>query len=361
MKNRSIWLRCETKKNERRTPLIPAHAQLICNTGIKLFVERSDERIYSNEEYETAGCELVEPGSWVNADKNCYVIGLKELPSLNHPISQQHIYFAHAFKKQAGSDLLLSQFKQGGGTILDYEFLLDCFNQRVVTGSFSYWAGFCGAAISLFIWDDKQKKQPYSIPLFYQNENNLITELEKRITTWSSLPKILIIGANGFSGKGARALFNRLNITPDLWFRHHTKNKGPFSEALEYDMLVNCINLTTKIKPFITKELLDNNKQLSIITDVSCDVTSRYNPLPIYHSVTTFMEPAYRVESRSQMPIDLIGIDHLASFLPKESSDAFSSQLLPFLLQLVACGPHLEKSVWKNAIKKYEDAIQKLG
>ena len=41
---------------------------------------------------------MVPCGSWVNAPKDAYILGLKELPFCKEPISQKHIFFAHAYK-----------------------------------------------------------------------------------------------------------------------------------------------------------------------------------------------------------------------------------------------------------------------
>ena len=72
---------------------------------------------------------------------------------------------------------------------------------------------------------------------------------------------------------------------------------------------------------------------LSVICDVSCDPSSDFNPLPIYRECSDFKNPCLRIIDGSR-PLDLIAIDHLPSLLPAESSDDFSSQLLPSLLDI---------------------------
>ena len=41
---------------------------------------------------------MVPSGSWVSAPKEAVILGLKELPSRKDPITQRHIFFAHAYK-----------------------------------------------------------------------------------------------------------------------------------------------------------------------------------------------------------------------------------------------------------------------
>ena len=41
---------------------------------------------------------MVPSGLWVSAPKEAVILGLKELPSSEDPITQRHIFFAHAYK-----------------------------------------------------------------------------------------------------------------------------------------------------------------------------------------------------------------------------------------------------------------------
>jgi hypothetical protein len=68
----------------------------------------------------------VDAGSWKQAPKDAYVIGLKELPENDaSPLQHAHIFFAHCYKRQAGWKDVLARFVEGNGTLLDLEFLND--------------------------------------------------------------------------------------------------------------------------------------------------------------------------------------------------------------------------------------------
>ena len=41
---------------------------------------------------------MVPAGSWISAPTEAIILGLKELPHCEDPISQRHIFFAHAYK-----------------------------------------------------------------------------------------------------------------------------------------------------------------------------------------------------------------------------------------------------------------------
>jgi len=73
-----------------------------------------------------AGCTLVPSLSWKTAPLDAYIIGLKELPENdNCPLAHTHIFFTHCYKNQAGWQYIIRRFIEGGGTILDLEYLND--------------------------------------------------------------------------------------------------------------------------------------------------------------------------------------------------------------------------------------------
>ena len=48
----SFWLRCETKQFERRAALTPTTAKKLIDAGFEIVVERDDQRIFNDAEYE---------------------------------------------------------------------------------------------------------------------------------------------------------------------------------------------------------------------------------------------------------------------------------------------------------------------
>ena len=37
-------------------------------------------------------------GSWTSAPKEAFIVGLKELPETDDPVTHRHIFYAHAYK-----------------------------------------------------------------------------------------------------------------------------------------------------------------------------------------------------------------------------------------------------------------------
>lgn len=346
-----LHLRTETRSFENRTPLIPTHAKKLIEQGHQVFIEKSPNRQINDLAYEQIGCHLVAPGTWQLADKNTYILGLKELPQDNTPLLHKHIYFAHAFKGQHGSANLLQRFRRGSGIIYDLEYLKDDQNKRITT--FGVMAGKAGALISVMIWLQKhlEKKNHYIIPSFHHNSAMLIENLQ---TALPSTIKALIIGGNGRTGTGVQEILKKIGITFTVWGRNDTKNIDHTQLLNEYDILFNCIYLDGKTKPFLKKEHLQVNSRLSVICDISCDPNNDFNPLPIYTHVTTYDNPVVRAKNGNGY-IDIIAIDNLPSFLPLESSIAFSNQLIQ-PLELLLSGHH-DHFIWKRAENAYFNAV----
>ena len=356
-----IWLRAETKPDEQRTALSPNGVKKLLDAGFKVTIESSKQNIFSDDLYQDVNAELVAQGSWVHAPKEAIILGLKELPEDTFPLMHQHIYFAHAYKEQAGWQDLLARFKLGGGQLFDLEYLVDIQQRRVA--AFGYWAGFAGAALGILAWANQQ--QQVSPPLVdvtsYKNKQQLLADLDRALSniysknTANTPPKVFVIGAKGRSGKGAIDLAKSLALEVVEWDLAETKKGGPFVEITQADIFINCVLINKDIPPFVTDELLNlTGRKLSVIVDVSCDPYGNYNPLPIYKQCTTFKSPCLRINHNEVL--DLIAIDHLPSLLPKESSEDYGEQLLTHLLTL----DDKSQGVWPAALALFNKKIKDL-
>ena len=48
--------------------------------------------------YSIPGVEMAPSGSWTSAPKEAFIVGLKELPESDDPVTHRHIFYAHAYK-----------------------------------------------------------------------------------------------------------------------------------------------------------------------------------------------------------------------------------------------------------------------
>ncbi|RDX43793.1 saccharopine dehydrogenase [Lentinus brumalis] len=340
MSARKLWLRCEKKEFERRTAITPTTAKQLIDAGFELFVERDNQRIFKDAEYEAVGCQLVENNSWPNAPLDIPIIGLKEFrASDDSPLSHAHIQFAHAYKQQAGWSKVLTRFHKGSGTLYDLEFLTDDQGRRVA--AFGYHAGFAGAAVGALAFAAEHSGHPLSPLSPYEDEQALVEAVKKALGGTGKGLKVIVVGALGRCGRGAVDLFRKVGVDDDdvlKWDMAETARGGPFQEILDADIFVNCIYLSSPVPPFVTEEQIaaaGRSRRLRVAVDVSCDTTNPHNPLPIYSVNTTFAKPTVPVEVGEGNPaLAMVSIDQLPSLLPRDASEQFGANLLPSLLEL---------------------------
>lgn len=337
-----LWLRHETRTTERRTPVVPSDARRLVEEGVRLTVEESPQRIFRTEEYEAVGCDSADTGSWVSAPPDAVIVGLKELPDQPGELRHRHIYFGHAYKGQPGAAELLSRFVAGGGALLDLEYLADDRGRRLA--AFGFWAGYLGAALAVL-----QHRGRLATPLLPTTKEALEAELRAPGTRMSAL----VIGALGRSGRGARVALDEAGIDPTCWDLAETRNLDR-PALLAHELLVNTVLTTSPVPPFLTDEDLDTpGRRLRTLSDVTVDVGSPMNLLPVYDTATTWDDPARRL--RDEPPLDLIAIDNLPSLLPREASADFSAALLPQLLDFEVGGP------WARCLARFDETCRELG
>jgi saccharopine dehydrogenase (NAD+, L-lysine-forming) len=339
-----LWLRHEVRSTERRTPIVPHDARRLVESGADLTVEDSPQRIFPAEEYEAAGARIVPAGSWVSAPRDAVVLGLKELPDEPGELIHRHVFFGHAYKRQPGAADLLRRFTAGGGALLDLEYLVDDQGRRLA--AFGFWAGYLGAALAVL-----QHRGRLTAPLRPTDKSELDETLVR--APGDEDFAALVVGALGRSGRGARAAFAAAGVEPTCWDLAETRDLDRRA-LLDHDVMVNAVLATTPVPPFLREEDLDDPaRRLRTLSDVTCDVGSPLNVLPVYDRTTEWTDPVRRL--RKEPPLDLIAIDNLPSLLPRESSDDFSAALTPQLLDFTVGGP------WGRCLERFRQACRDLG
>jgi saccharopine dehydrogenase (NAD+, L-lysine-forming) len=341
-----LWIRQEMRPTERRAPVVPADARLLVEDGIAVTVEDSPQRLFPISDYAAAGCRIVEPGSWVDAPEDEYIIGLKELPDVPAALIHRHVFFGHAYKGQTGAGQLLHRFATGGGTLLDLEYLVDAEGHRLA--AFGYWAGYVGAALAVL-----HRGGRLSAALQPLSKESLDAALDQ--SRGGAPPRTLVIGAHGRCGRGARDALAAAGIAPTCWGLDDTRQLDR-ATLLEHDILINAVHTTTPVPPFLRPmDLDDPARRLTVISDVTCDVTSSCNVLPIYDRTTSWQAPARRLRDGPRA-LDIIAIDNLPSLLPREASVAFSADLLPHLRSLGSSAPP-----WQRCVRTFHTVCERAG
>lgn len=343
-----LWIRHEARATERRAPVVPADVLRLLDEGFRVTVEDSPQRVVPTEDYHSAGAAIAETGSWVDAPDDVVVVGIKELPDEPAALRHTHVYFAHAFKGQSDAAQTLGRFGAGGGRLFDVEYLIDDQARRVV--AFGYWAGYVGAALGVLHLAGTLKT-----PLAHLHKADLDEQLREAHDAVEDA-EILVTGARGRSGRGARAALAVTHHEPTRWDRPETAQMDK-AVLFGHDYLVNCVATKTPTPPFVEPADLDRARQLRLISDVTCDVTSDTNMLSVNRAITSWEEPVRRL-SGSAGSLDVIAIDNLPSLLPLEASETFSADLTTQLLHLV--DPEEPTGPWAAAGNSFERAMRHL-
>lgn len=348
----TVWLRCEDRADEQRAPLVPDDARGLVEHGVAVVVEDSARRVFPVAEYADAGCRVVEAGSWVDAPPQVFVLGIKELPPGPPGLRHRHIFFGHAYKGQRGARDLLHRFVAGGGALLDLEYLVDGDGRRLA--AFGYWAGYVGAALAALL-----ARGRLEVPLRPMTR----AELDAALTALSEpgepgVPRgsmrALVIGAQGRSGRGAVDALRLAGMPVTGWDLAETAALDR-PALLAHDVLVNTVLATSPGPAFVRAvDVADRHRRLSVICDVTCDVGSELNVLPIYHDVTSWTAPVRRLHEAPLL--ELIAIDNLPSLLPREASAYFSSALAPHLAGL---GGLDTDGPWRQCLAEFTEAVRR--
>jgi saccharopine dehydrogenase (NAD+, L-lysine-forming) len=332
-----IFLRNEENVDEYRCPLIPNDVKTLVEKGYIVYVQRSNHRVYSNEEYEDVGARLTDLSWFHDIFRHALIIGLKCFSELEFDYlnGHTHVFFAHSFQNQRGSEPILDAFHRSNSTLYDYEYMMDPLTKSRVI-AFGKYAGIVGGTLALLHKSGKiSGLKPWS------SKEDLFKDIELIITSLSNL-KICILGPNGRSGKGVCEILDHFGLS---YVKKDSKSDK--SDLKTYDIVFNCILLAEDFTE-IWIDSIDDIDHPFLIVDISCDVMSSNHPFPFYNEITSWEKPVLRISDN----VDVITIYNLPSLLPKESSDDFSKILLELILQEKDC-----QKIWKGAADVFYKTI----
>ncbi len=338
-------LRSEARPTERRTPLTPKNAKALMAAGFTIDVECSANRIFPDQAYAEAGCTIIPAGSWTQAPAETTILGLKELPEMPESLPNPFIHFAHIYKAQNGWKDEIARFRRGGGWLYDIEYLT-VNNRRVA--AFGYWAGWMGAALAAWrqLASGLGEAGPEAGVSSFESRAEVETILQK-LAANSPEKTAVVIGAKGRSGSGAVEALKLAGYAVTEWDIEETRNLDR-EALLSHDLLVNCVLMTGPGLVLLRPEDLGAGK-LRMISDVSCDPFSDFNPLPIYSAPSPWEAPFETLAGG----VEITSIDNLPSLLPLEASTDFSDQLLPTLLA------YPDGAAWLAARESFEAAVKR--
>jgi len=352
---------------DRRVPLTPPQIVALEESypDVQFFIQPSDYRCYSNEEYEYLNIPLREDL------RDCDILmGVKEVDKRTFIPGKTYLFFAHVAKKQPHNIDMFRAMTENKLSLIDYEYLTTDKGQRVV--AFGRHAGIVGAYNGLRARGIKTNR--FKLKPAYQCHD--LDEMWAGLRLIELKPglKILVTG-EGRVAMGAietLSIANVVQVSPEDYLnrefevpvfcqigpQHYTKHKSgkefsfddfrlhpdeyesaflPFARAT--DILITGHYWDPRSPVFFTKEdMRDPGFRISVIADISCDVNG---PVPSTIRATTIADPFYgynpylEIEETaftSLRNITTMSIDNLPGELPRDASHSFGIMLMDNVL-----------------------------
>lgn len=329
----------------------------------EIVVERSDIRIFKDEEYEKLGFELS------NDLSNCDVLfGVKEVPMDALIPGKKYFFFSHTIKKQPYNRALLQAVLEKKIALFDHETIVDSNNKRLI--GFGRYAGNVGAYNGIRTFGIKYDLFHLPKAETLDGKAVLVDKL-KRLT----LPpiKVLLTGS-GKVGMGAKEILDGMKmkaVSPedfltksydspvytqievaDYYKRvdggafvksgfytnptEFTSDFGKFSEVADVFMAGHFYGNNA---PYIlTNDMLKSSKnKIKVVADISCDVDG---PVACTIKASTIADPIFGYLPSEAKEVDMfhpgsiavMSIDNLPCELPKDASEGFGEMFMKHVI-----------------------------
>ena len=392
LRPRCIGILREVKnKWERRTPLTPSDVSVFTSAGVRVLVQPSTLRIFTDSEFAAAGATITDDLSPANT-----ILGVKEFPASSLLPNRSYLIFSHTIKAQPANMAFLDECRRQRVRLFDYETIRSRDGKRLV--AFGQYAGIAGMIDGLRGVGERLLSKGYSSPFMGVGSAYMYPSIDsaKRAVEYCGeeirrvgLPKPLLPFRVVFTGagnvtQGAQSVFEALphqyvdpaalpSVKPDPHTLYAAKVSAehmvqhaqgqPFNKAQYYDnpseyvpvfhervaphtsLLVNGMYWDNRYPRLITLEqyrrLQQSNAPLLAVADITCDVkgsvemlqksTTIEQPFFVYDGVTGEMSD--RVEGDGVL---MLGVDNLPAEFPRDASTHFSSKLKPFIEALAS-------------------------
>lgn len=339
----------------------------------KIVVQSSTIRAFSDDEYRTAGIDVLDDVS--DAD---ILFGIKEAKIESLIPEKHYFFFGHIAKMQAYNRPLLQAFMQKHITFCDYEYLVDDNNNRVC--AFGWWAGVVGVYYTLRGYGLKHKLFELPKP---DRRFTLVRLLESLKSVELPKVRLLITGAGRVSqgaqyvldNVGARKLseegylsdasisclsycvadVDRLVKRRDgasFSWRDFMHNAAEYESdfmrwAKKTDILI-CAHFWSPEAPVYLSEedLRSKDLRIRMVGDVTCDIkgsikstvrpATHDEPYYDYNPMTERDEPAFS----SNNNITVMAVDTCPNALATDTSEYFGSMLMKHVFDPLLKGVH---------------------
>lgn len=222
----------------------------------KFYVQKSDIRAYSDDEYSAAGVSVVD-----NVNDCDVLFGIKEADIQTLLPNKHYVFFGHIAKEQPYNQPLIRKMVELGITFSDYEYFVDDNNQRLC--AFGWWAGVVGTYNTLRAYGLKYK-------LFELPKPDLKFTLEKLLTNLKEIAhlckcKVVLTGAGRVS-QGSQFVMSHMEscqVSPSEFLELGNVDKLTYV-VLHVDNLVERIDISI---PFNSNDFKANGQNYKSVFD----------------------------------------------------------------------------------------------
>jgi saccharopine dehydrogenase (NAD+, L-lysine forming) len=357
--------------SDSRVALTPAQCKWLQKNfnDVKVTVQTSSTRCYSDKEYIQAGVDVVENISDCNV-----LFGIKEVPIEILISNKTYLFFSHTKKMQPYNQKLAKAIIEKNITLIDYECLAHEDGTRII--GFGFFAGIVGAHNGMMAYGKRTGK-------FSLQPVHTVNSFQKLIHTYFGLlvPNIKIaVTGSGRVAHGVLEIMNLLGIHEvepedyiertytypvyvhlkgaDLYadkitgkynrnaFHEHPENhKCIFNKYIAAtDVLINGVYWDKNVpRLFEWDDIKAANFNMNTIADITDDFNGS---VPCNLGDSTIADPVYGVDkftfekTAPYLPnsIDVMAVGNLPNELPRDASRYFGEQLIKFVLNDIRLG-----------------------
>ncbi|MEO6722938.1 MAG: NAD(P)-dependent oxidoreductase [Ferruginibacter sp.] len=350
---------------DSRVSLIPSQCKWLHKNfpDIKVVVQHSKIRCYSDKEYQAAGIEVTEDMSGCDV-----LMGIKEVPVEMLLPRKTYLFFSHTKKLQPYNQKLIKAIVEKNITLIDYECLEHEDGTRII--GFGFFAGIVGAHNGMMAYGNRTG-------LFRLPRVNTVNSFQKLIHCYFGLKvpnlKIAVTGT-GRVAHGVLEIMNLLGIHEvdadeyrereftypvyvhlkgnDLYadketgkynredFHNHPgKFICKFPEFIPFtDILINGVYWDKGVpRLFELEDMSKPDFRMHTIADITDDL---HGSVPCNVGDGTIDNPIYGIDKKTfeltapYLPtsVDVMAVGNLPNELPRDASRYFGEQLIKFVL-----------------------------
>ncbi len=350
---------------DNRVALTPSQCKWIQKNApdVKIIVQSSTARCFSDREYLAAGAEIKEDVSECDI-----LLGIKEVPVDQLVPGKTYLFFSHTKKNQPHNQKLLKAVLDKKIRLVDFECLEHEDGQRII--GFGFFAGVVGAHNGMMAYGNRTGL--FTLDRVYKQRS-----FRELIHNYFGikLPNVKIaVTGSGRVAHGILEIMNLMGIhevEPDDYLArrfsypvytqlkggelYQHKEKGNYSRvefheepqkyqckflpyAAQTDILMNGVYWDKNVPRLFEKEdVKAENFIIKTIADITDDVNGS---VPINLGDQTNEDPVYGVDRETlqktapylRNSIDLMAVGNLPNELPRDASRYFGEQLIKYVL-----------------------------